>query len=64
MGRLTETADVAVHADVVEVVSGGLHLARVRLARVLHGEDLPLPKLGVVVELRVQNQPKLSWRKL
>ena len=52
----TETTDVAVHADVVEVVLGGLDFARVRLARVLHGENLALPELGVVVELSVHKQ--------
>ena len=46
-----QTADIAVHADVVEIVFGGLLLARVRLSLVIQREDVGLAELGVVVEV-------------
>eukprot|EP00160_Parvularia_atlantis_P014094 Unigene3303_Nuclearia_a/m.10131 Unigene3303_Nuclearia_a/g.10131 ORF Unigene3303_Nuclearia_a/g.10131 Unigene3303_Nuclearia_a/m.10131 type:complete len:320 (-) Unigene3303_Nuclearia_a:456-1415(-) len=50
-GAVDEAADVAVHADVVEVEFGRGHLARVLLGRVALLKDLLLAELGVVVKV-------------
>lgn len=41
--QLTQTANVAVHADVGKVVAGRVHLPRVTLAEVLQPKDVLLP---------------------
>lgn len=46
----TEAADLAVHADVVEVELGGGGLARVVLGRVVHGKDGLLAEARVVIK--------------
>ena len=48
---LTETANVAVHPDVVQVVLSCVHLARVALRHILHRKDGLLPILGIVIKV-------------
>ncbi|KAF1773441.1 hypothetical protein GQ600_1002 [Phytophthora cactorum] len=61
-GSVHQTADVAVQANVVEVVGAGLHLTRVLLGLVALGEDFLVTEGGVVVvvELGVASEDLAS----
>ena len=63
-GAVDDAADVAVEADIVEVVLGGLDLARVFLRMIAHVGDVAAAEQGVVVErhLGVERQHAVVLR--
>lgn len=48
---LTHAANVAVHADIVESVLGGLDFTRIRFRVIAHIEHSLLSERGVIVEV-------------
>ena len=49
-GAVDDAADVAVEADIVEIVLSGLRLARILLRRIVHVGDVATAEQRVVVE--------------
>ena len=50
---LTETGNISIQADIIEVIFSSFHFTRVTLAVIFHGEHFFLPELGAVIEVKL-----------
>ena len=50
---LTETGNISIQADIIEVIFSSFHFTRVTLAVIFHGEHFFLPELGTVIEVKL-----------